>query len=210
MRLVITAFGSRGDVEPYIALGRGLQQRGHSVCIATHGVFEEFVRSYDFDHYTIPGDPRKYTLSLIEAGTNPVRHFSAVGKMIHEIYEPLQRSLQTVCVNADVIIDGGHDFGTYNAVALHKPLVIARLLPVFPWNSIIPTPLWPSTHRGGPRYNLCTYWCNNLFTALFCARTFLGANRRVFGLSSHEWNLANQKHLSEGLRLDIWHLASQL
>jgi rhamnosyltransferase subunit B len=35
LRIVITTFGSYGDLHPYLALGRGLLQRGHSVVIAT-------------------------------------------------------------------------------------------------------------------------------------------------------------------------------
>jgi sterol 3beta-glucosyltransferase len=43
MRFVILTGGSRGDVEPYLALGRGLQQAGHDVTIATHRNFEDMV-----------------------------------------------------------------------------------------------------------------------------------------------------------------------
>ena len=35
-RFVLTTFGSLGDLHPYLALGQGLQARGHSVLIATH------------------------------------------------------------------------------------------------------------------------------------------------------------------------------
>ena len=37
LRIVITTFGSYGDLHPYLALGRGLTQRGHTVVIATSG-----------------------------------------------------------------------------------------------------------------------------------------------------------------------------
>ena len=43
MRITILAVGSRGDAQPYTALGLGLQQAGHEVKIATHEVFREMV-----------------------------------------------------------------------------------------------------------------------------------------------------------------------
>ena len=44
MRVGIIAIGSRGDVQPYVALGKGLQQAGYEVCVLTHDAFEGLVR----------------------------------------------------------------------------------------------------------------------------------------------------------------------
>ena len=46
MAIRILAFGSRGDVQSYIALGFGLQQAGFDVLIATALNFKSFVESY--------------------------------------------------------------------------------------------------------------------------------------------------------------------
>ncbi|MGH3637246.1 MAG: glycosyltransferase, partial [Mycobacterium sp.] len=34
MKFVLASYGSRGDVEPYVAVGRELLRRGHEVCMA--------------------------------------------------------------------------------------------------------------------------------------------------------------------------------
>jgi UDP:flavonoid glycosyltransferase YjiC (YdhE family) len=47
MHLTIVAIGSRGDIQPYIALGQGLQQAGHDVRLNTHLDFEALVREHD-------------------------------------------------------------------------------------------------------------------------------------------------------------------
>jgi hypothetical protein len=49
VRIAIVAPGSRGDVQPYIALGKGLQDAGHDVRIVTNLEFEPLVRSYGLD-----------------------------------------------------------------------------------------------------------------------------------------------------------------
>ncbi len=46
MRITILTVGTRGDVEPYVALGLGLQHAGYAVRIVTEGGFEGFVKAY--------------------------------------------------------------------------------------------------------------------------------------------------------------------
>jgi sterol 3beta-glucosyltransferase len=36
MRIVIPTIGTRGDVQPYLALAAGLSAAGHSVTVMTH------------------------------------------------------------------------------------------------------------------------------------------------------------------------------
>lgn len=43
MNISILTLGSRGDVQPYVALGKGLLKRGHKVTICTGKTFENFV-----------------------------------------------------------------------------------------------------------------------------------------------------------------------
>ena len=43
MRVLITTFGTLGDIDPYLALGRGLAERGHEPTIATHEFYREMI-----------------------------------------------------------------------------------------------------------------------------------------------------------------------
>lgn len=49
--------GSRGDVQPYIALGLRLKQDGHTVVIITHDEFKGWVEGYGIIHRQAGGDP---------------------------------------------------------------------------------------------------------------------------------------------------------
>lgn len=44
MKINILTIGSRGDVQPYLALGVGLQQAGYRVQLTTHETFRELIR----------------------------------------------------------------------------------------------------------------------------------------------------------------------
>lgn len=57
LNIVIQVVGSRGDVQPFIALGTALQRYGHRVRLATHDVFAEFVRKSGLEFYPIGGNP---------------------------------------------------------------------------------------------------------------------------------------------------------
>ncbi|MDH3493988.1 MAG: glycosyltransferase, partial [Acidobacteriota bacterium] len=51
MRILIITIGSRGDVQPYVALGKGLQSAGHEVMVATASSFESFVTDNGLDFF---------------------------------------------------------------------------------------------------------------------------------------------------------------
>lgn len=47
MRITILTVGTRGDVQPYVAFGLGLERAGHEVRVATHPRFERLVTDQD-------------------------------------------------------------------------------------------------------------------------------------------------------------------
>ncbi|WYZ45983.1 hypothetical protein EsH8_IX_000208 [Colletotrichum jinshuiense] len=57
LNVVIQVVGSRGDVQPFIALGVALSRYGHRVRLATHDNFAKFVRDSGLEFFPIGGDP---------------------------------------------------------------------------------------------------------------------------------------------------------
>lgn len=47
MRIAIQTLGTRGDVQPYIALAKRLSARGHDVQISAPAQFESFVTEHE-------------------------------------------------------------------------------------------------------------------------------------------------------------------
>lgn len=73
MRIMIIAMGSRGDVQPYVALGKGLKAAGHSVRLATHENFESLVNSHALEFYPLKGNVQAFledteNRKLLESG----------------------------------------------------------------------------------------------------------------------------------------------
>jgi hypothetical protein len=65
MRLLLVAWGSRGDVAPFVALGRGLRAAGHDVTVAAADGFADVVEGAGPGH-------RRFAISLDASSTDPV------------------------------------------------------------------------------------------------------------------------------------------
>ena len=67
MNVVIHVVGSRGDVQPFIALGKVLKDTyGHRVRLATHPVFKDFVTENDLEFFSIGGDPAQLMAFMVK------------------------------------------------------------------------------------------------------------------------------------------------
>uniref|UniRef100_A0A0E0EAG0 Uncharacterized protein n=1 Tax=Oryza meridionalis TaxID=40149 RepID=A0A0E0EAG0_9ORYZ len=58
MQIVMLIVGTRGDVQPFIAIGKRLQIYGHRVRLATHANFKDFVVTAGLEFYPLGGDPK--------------------------------------------------------------------------------------------------------------------------------------------------------
>lgn len=136
MRFDILAIGSRGDVQPCIALGLGLKSAGHRVRIVTLGGFEDLVTSRGLDHLAIAASPRE--LASTEAGRDWVKQRgSAAGflrgfiRLAESLIEAGIANYWRQCRDVEVLAASGMGFliGAHIAEALRIPMVRVQLSP---------------------------------------------------------------------------------
>jgi sterol 3beta-glucosyltransferase len=77
MKILITSFGVRGDIQPYLALAVGLQRAGHRVTLSTSSDFTEWIESYGVAAHPTPHSmfalmQRPETRAVL-TGRNPLR-----------------------------------------------------------------------------------------------------------------------------------------
>jgi len=67
MNIVILVVGTRGDVQPFVYLGQGLQKDGHRVRLATHAEYrDDVVAKGGLEFYPLGGDPRKLSEFMVK------------------------------------------------------------------------------------------------------------------------------------------------
>lgn len=67
LNVVIQIVGSRGDVQPFVALGQVLRDTyGHRVRIATHPTFQQFVEENGLEFFSIGGDPAELMAFMVK------------------------------------------------------------------------------------------------------------------------------------------------
>lgn len=92
LNVVIQIVGSRGDVQPFVALGQVLKkQYGHRVRVATHPVFRDFVKENGLEFFSIGGDPGELMAFMVKnpglmPGMDSLKN-GDIGKRRKGIYE---------------------------------------------------------------------------------------------------------------------------
>ncbi|GAB1195620.1 hypothetical protein APSETT444_004882 [Aspergillus pseudonomiae] len=65
LNIVIQVVGSRGDVQPFVALGKELQKHGHRVRLATHLSFQQDVTDKGLEFFNIGGNPEELMAFMV-------------------------------------------------------------------------------------------------------------------------------------------------
>lgn len=150
MRILIIAMGSRGDVQPYVALGKGLKAAGHVVRLLTHENFEGLVNSYGLEFYRARGNVQEFVespemLALLEKG-----NFLAINahssKASQRIAIDWAKDSLAACQDMELLIVGVG--GLFLSLALAEkfklPLLQAYVFPFTP-TTVFPAVLFPQS-----------------------------------------------------------------
>jgi sterol 3beta-glucosyltransferase len=85
MTITCLTIGSRGDVQPYIALCLGLMKDGHRTRIATHAEFKDWVESYGIEFRPVEGDPAELMQLCVEYGMFTVEFLKVTTSRVRKI-----------------------------------------------------------------------------------------------------------------------------
>ncbi|AKG21198.1 glycosyltransferase [Calothrix sp. 336/3] len=150
MRIAIIAMGSLGDVQPYIALGKGLKEAGYWVRLVTHENFAELVNSHGLEFCPVRGDIQSIAESkemreLLEKG-NFLAITSYTAKQAQQAAIDWANDGIVACEGMDLLIVGvgGLYLGLALAEKLHLPLLQAYVFPFTPTKAF-PSVLFPQS-----------------------------------------------------------------
>jgi sterol 3beta-glucosyltransferase len=143
MRIAVFGLGSQGDVQPYVALAKGLKEAGHTVRLVTNENFQKLVDSQGLEFYPVSGNVQEVVespemRSLLEKG-NFLAINAYTAKIIQRVAIDWAKEGLAACQGMDLLIAGVG--GQYVARALSEKLQIPLLQAyVFPFT---PTKAFP-------------------------------------------------------------------
>jgi UDP:flavonoid glycosyltransferase YjiC (YdhE family) len=162
MRVVITTVGSRGDVQPYVALGCGLARRGHEVTLATHAPFEGLARAHGLGFFPLSVDPQalissEQGLNFLDSAANPVLFIQRYMQVGQPMVEDMCHELRAAVAPAEAVVFSplslpAADFAEANG----RPAVLASPVPLAPTGAF-PFMVMPGGWDFGPIGNRLTH-----------------------------------------------------
>ena len=134
-RIVLTTFGSYGDIHPYLAIAAELRSRGHHPVLATSELYREKMLAEGFDFVPVRPHippPQEQEPGMMEKVMNPK---SGSGYLLNEMLFPFVRGSYEDTLRA---IDGA-DLLLTHPISLAGPLVAQKS--GIPWVSSVLAPV---------------------------------------------------------------------
>jgi sterol 3beta-glucosyltransferase len=159
MNITLLTYGSEGDVEPFVVLGKGLVDAGHQVTLAAPETYQARAAGTKINYVSFPGDPRRLVQELVEnAGNQWWRMVSAMTDFVIPLAKDVFSLSSEACQGADLVI---HSFLMTNsgyeiARELNVPDISLQTFPVFTSTKEFPAPAAPDLPLGRT-YRLLTH-----------------------------------------------------
>jgi sterol 3beta-glucosyltransferase len=186
MRVVLTTVGTRGDVQPYVALGKGLAARGHRVVIGSHVDHETFVRGHGLDFRPIGGSfiallESDLGRAWIESGDSLTRYLKATRAAFASVLPSWHADGARASEDADVVVSHPLTYGAFHmAEKRDVPVVCATLYPIVASGELAPM-AFPRLPSWGWLRRLMSHQSSRAMSSLL--RPYIAAHRADLGLA---------------------------
>ncbi len=211
MNIGIFTYGTRGDVQPYIALALGLVEKGHQVTIAAPENFKEFVEGFGIAFHPLYGNAEEGMNSpeghSVLQSENTIKLMKYFFKVLRGVKVPLRKSYLTGFDKVDFIIANAATLAITNAIAekQNKKIAITYFMP-----PVVPTiefPLGDFDLFNFPWYNKLTYKLAHIFYWKF-VKEETNEFRQELGLPVLKENLVD--YIGKQKPLDLYCLSQYL
>lgn len=161
-RVVIFAAGSRGDIQPCVALGRVLRRRGDEVRLVASARYSPMVAAAGLELAPLTADPTEILESdagqeLLAGGRNPVKFLGGFRRILGPMAERLLAECLDACKGADLILGPTLGFlPRHIGEHLGVPWALVHFQPSQPTGAF-PHPFVPRARMFGPWANRASF-----------------------------------------------------
>lgn len=157
----IFTYGTRGDVQPYIALALGLKGKGHKVILAAPENFKDFVEGFGLAFHPLYGNAEEGMNSVegqrVLKTENTIKLMKYFFGVLHTVRVPLRKSYMEGISKVDVIIANAATVPIVSAIAEKQNKKIAFTYFMPPVVQTGEFPLADFDFLNFPWYNRMTY-----------------------------------------------------
>ena len=137
--ITVLCSGSRGDIQPYIALAQQLKKLGKDVRITAGKSFEKFITDYGVDFFPLTADYQtadidQDLLKDAQSSDNPLKMlltFNKMKKVAEKVASTMTGEMYNACNNSELIVyHPGCSVGYFAAQQMSIPAVLASPFPM--------------------------------------------------------------------------------
>ncbi len=153
MRIFLSTMGTRGDIQPFIALGQGLQAAGHQVALCTAEGYRPFVEEHGVPYAFMDNEflaiiQSQTGQAAIESKRGMLEIYRKIGPIIRRSLEDEWRAVQAF--QPDAMVYHPKMLGSYHiAEKLAIPSWMSLALPFQTPTRAFPNPMFTGVNLGG-------------------------------------------------------------
>lgn len=131
MRIILPTIGTRGDIQPYVALALGLQDTGHTATVVSHPTMRSLVESYGVPFAPMGPDIDIGRETAVIRGRSPnwLVGFLRVMRFSFAMLEQSHSDLLELCRGADLVVVSHSAAGSMEAEKLGLPSLSVTFFP---------------------------------------------------------------------------------
>lgn len=191
MRITILALGSRGDVQPFVALAAALRARGHRIRIAAPQDYATLITDHGFSFHSLGGLIREQmdmqaVAAMLDGAGNPLRFAAGVLPQFRSLAQQLVADAWQAADDADALVVS--TLGMYPGLSVAEkrcaPLFVAHFHPLAETSAEqhVNFPSWPAWLPLRSRYNRFTHFAGAHGLWQLLRRSLNRARSTILGL----------------------------
>jgi sterol 3beta-glucosyltransferase len=178
-KILITTFGTRGDIQPFIALGKGLKTADFEVAVCTSEGYKRFVEEHGLHYAHMDNE-------LLRLSQAALSESSGLLSIMRQMVPAIRRSMDdewnaALTFQPDLIIYHPKCLGSYHiAEKLHIPAIMSIPLPFYTPTREFPVPFMSGIQLGG-WFNRFSYRLMGLSSGMY-GGTINDFRRKTLGM----------------------------
>lgn len=143
MKISLLTLGTRGDVQPFVVLGKALKKRGYTITISTAANFSSFIESHGLDFVPVDADFQEILNS--EEGkkmmSNPFSARKHLNRLIYPMIKDALNKFYNLAKDSDLVLCHVKAMADYYADGVQSKIIRTNVVPAMEYTREFVNPI---------------------------------------------------------------------